>query len=126
MRVQDLIQNQVLVMLVDSSSSISFVSQRIVDQLILPPKVASPVRVKVANGEFMLSSRRVVALEWWADGHTYVSDMRVLDLATYDAILGYDWLKSHNPMECDRDNKILTFRDKGERVQLRGDGVGNK
>jgi hypothetical protein len=110
MRVRALIQNQVLVMLVDSGSSISFVSQRIVDQLILPTEA------EVANGEFMLSSRRVVALEWWADGHTYVNDMRVLDLATYDAILGYDWLKSHNPMECDWDNKIMTFRDKGERV----------
>lgn len=101
MRVRALIQNQVLVMLVDSGSSTSFVSQRIVDQLILPTEAASPVTVKVANGEFMLSSRRVVALEWWDDGHTYVSDMRVLDLATYGAILGYDWLKSHNPMECD-------------------------
>jgi hypothetical protein len=23
-----------------------------------------------------------------------------LDIAAYDAILGYDWLSSHNPMVC--------------------------
>jgi hypothetical protein len=33
-----------------------------VDKLTLQTEPASPVRVKVANGEFMLSSRRVEAL----------------------------------------------------------------
>ena len=113
MRVRALIQNQVMGMLVDSGSSTSFVSQRIVDKLTLQTEPASPVRVKVANGEFMLSSRRVAALEWWADGHTYISDMRVLDLEAYDAILGYDWLKGHSPMQCDWDNKVLVFKDRG-------------
>jgi hypothetical protein len=125
MRIRALIQNQVLVMLVDSGSSSSFVSQRMVDQLALSTEVVSPVRVKVANGEFMLSSKRVAALEWWVEGHTYASNMRILDLEAYDAILGYDWLKSHSPMECDWDNKVLTFWDKGVRVQLKGDGVGS-
>jgi hypothetical protein len=125
MRVRALIQNQVLVMLVDSGSSSSFVSQRMVDQLALSTEVVSLVRVKVANGESMLSSKRVAALEWWAEGHTYTSNMRVLDLEAYDAILGYDWLKSHSPMECDWDNKALTFWDEGVRVQLKGDGVGS-
>jgi hypothetical protein len=125
MRVRALIQNQVLVMLVDSGNSSSFVSQRIVDQLALSTEVVSPVRVKVANGEYMLSSKRVATLEWWAEGHTYAGNMRVLDLEAYDAILGYDWLKSHSPMEFDWDNKVLTFWDKGVRVQLKGDGVGS-
>jgi hypothetical protein len=126
MRVRALIQNQVMRMLVDSGSSTSFVSQRIVDKLTLQTEPASPVRVKVANGEFMLSSRRVAALEWWADGHTYISDMRVLDLEAYDAILGYDWLKGHSPMQCDWDNKVLVFKDRGVEVQLKGDSMENK
>jgi hypothetical protein len=116
MRVRALVQNRVLVMLVDSGSSSSFVSQRIVDQLALSTEVVSLVRVHVANGESMLSSKRVASLEWWAEGHSYASNMRVLDLEAYDAILGYDWLKSHSPIECDWDNKVLTFWDKGVRV----------
>lgn len=32
--------------------------------------------------------------------HTMVTDMQVLDLGGYDAILGYDWLKLHSPMTC--------------------------
>jgi hypothetical protein len=37
-------------------------------------------------------------MEWWAQGHTFHTDMRVFDLTAYGAILGYDWLKSHSPM----------------------------
>ena len=52
--------------------------------------------------------------------------MRVLDLEAYDAILGYDWLKGHSPMQCDWDNKVLVFKDRGVEVQLKGDSMENK
>jgi hypothetical protein len=42
-------------------------------------------------------------------GHTFVSSMRVLDIDVYDAILGFDWLKSYSPMQCDWENKTLSF-----------------
>jgi hypothetical protein len=41
-------------------------------------------------------------------------------MEAYDAILGYDWLSSHNPMMCHWDLKALEFQDKGQRVQLQG------
>ena len=62
----------------------------------------------------------VMGLEWWASGHTFKQDMRVLGLDAYDAILGYDWLRRHSPMQCDLDSKILSFEDQRKRVQLCG------
>jgi hypothetical protein len=44
-----------------------------------------------------------------------------LELGAYDAILGFDWLESHSPMNCDWGNRVLTFADRGEKVQLVGD-----
>jgi hypothetical protein len=32
----------------------------------------------------------VVALEWWAQGYIFHTNMRVIDLGSYDAILCYD------------------------------------
>jgi hypothetical protein len=46
-------------------------------------------------------------------GHTLSSDMTVLDMAPYDVILGYDWLKQHSPMKCDWDTKTLEFEHQG-------------
>lgn len=62
----------------------------------------------------------------WYGGHTYHHTMRVLDLGAYDAILGFDWLRLHSPMECDWDHKVLSFIDKGVGVQMKGDEGDHK
>jgi hypothetical protein len=46
--------------------------------------------------------------------------MRVLEITTYDAILGYDWLKSHNPMVCHWELKTMQFQEAGKPVYLHG------
>ena len=46
--------------------------------------------------------------------------MRVLDITTFDAILGYDWLKPLSPMTCHWADKILEFSYKGQPVSLTG------
>ena len=38
----------------------------------------------------------------------------------YDAILGFDWLQAHSPMECDWKNKTISFSEKGRIIQLHG------
>lgn len=58
-------------------------------------------------------------MEWWTQGYTFHTDMKVLELGAYDATLGYDWLKSHNPMVCHWEYKTLEFREEGRDVHLR-------
>lgn len=53
----------------------------------LPVSPCVLATVKIANGEKLRSDRIVRSLEWWEDGHTYKSDVRVLELEAYDAIL---------------------------------------
>jgi hypothetical protein len=38
----------------------------------------------------------------------------------YDAILGFDWLQTHSPMEYDWKNKTLQFSEKGKLIKLQG------
>jgi hypothetical protein len=126
MRVQGFMHNQMLVVLIDSGSSLSFVSLNLVDKMGLPMQKCAAVEVKVANGEKMRSDKKVVDLEWWSGGHTYTNTLRVLELDVYDLILGFDWLKKHSPMQCDWLENVLTFVDKGVTVQLRGDAGQQK
>jgi hypothetical protein len=90
-----------MLVLVDSGSSTNFINKQLVDRMGMPVYPCASCKVRVANGEIMYSDTMVRSLEWWANGHTYQSDMRVLGLGAYDAILGYDWLRRHNPMQCD-------------------------
>lgn len=86
----------------------------------ITPIHVAPKQIRVANGEVMISDKCVSQLKWGCNGQTLSTDMRVLDLGAYDAILGYDWLKSHSPMNCDGENMILKFENQGRLVTLHG------
>jgi hypothetical protein len=79
-----------------------------------------PPLVAFSGPSTLLSNTRVSELEWWAPGYTFYIDMRVLELEAYDTILGYDWLKKHNPMACHWDLKTMEFQERGQHVHLQG------
>lgn len=58
-RLQGVAQDKDILILVDSGSSASFISEALVDKLQLPPQSCAPVQVKIADGG-QLSSAKVV------------------------------------------------------------------
>jgi hypothetical protein len=34
----------------------------------------------------------IPTVEWCCNGHSFITDMRILELGSYDAMLGFDWL----------------------------------
>jgi hypothetical protein len=48
------------------------------------------------------------------------SPMIVLDMHTYDAILGFDRLQQYSPMTCDWANKTIQFQVYDRIVKLQG------
>jgi hypothetical protein len=118
MRIRALVQNKVMLILVDSGSSHSFFSQPFITHTLIVAPPTNPIQVRVANGDTLMSSTSVNGLEWWAQGYTFYTDMRVLELKAYDAILGYDWLRQHSPMICHWDLKTMEFQERGQHVHL--------
>lgn len=110
-RVRALVQNQVMIVLIDSGSTHSFIDSSLVSKLHMEGVSTKPSQVKAANGETLISDTIIPQMEWWAQGHTFRTNMRVLNLGAYDAILGFDWLKQHSPMHCHWESKTLEFRD---------------
>jgi hypothetical protein len=47
----------------------------------------------------MLADQMDPGLTWWCQGHTLKAYMKVLELGAYDAILGFDWLRTQE--SCD-------------------------
>lgn len=119
-KLQAQVRDKVMLALLDSGSSHSFISSHFVALTKLPTVSIPPRQVKLANGQCMTTSKKVPQLEWYIQGHTIVSDLIVIDMDPYDAILGYDWLKHHSPMQCDWNNKTLQFKHKGKTIKLQG------
>ena len=56
-------------------------------------------------------------LTWRCHGHTLA--LRVIELGPYDAILGYDYIKTHSLMDRHWANKTITFQEKGTVITFR-------
>lgn len=82
--------NQVLLILLDSGSSHTFVNSAVVSKLGCNVSKIKPLRVKVANGAIMSCDTEVPDFSWYIQGHTFSTNAKVLELGGYDMILGMD------------------------------------
>jgi len=86
------VKDKVMLILVDSDSTHSFISSQFVQLANLNTMPITPKKVKVANGDWIVTDRVVPQLQCYCQGQTFAVDMVVLDMNPYDAILGFDWL----------------------------------
>jgi hypothetical protein len=114
------VHNKVMLILLDSGSSHSFVSSAFVHMAKLQTVPTTPRKVKLANGEWITTNLMVPKLQWYCQGQTLSTDMVALDIHPYDAILGFDWLQKHSPMQCDWEKRTLQFTDNGKTIKLQG------
>jgi hypothetical protein len=85
MKIRALVNNKVMLILVDSGSSHSFVNQAFLSTAGQQALPMPPQQVKLPNGEIPTYDHMVPKLEWWANGHTLQSHMKILPLGPYDA-----------------------------------------
>lgn len=84
--------------LLDSGSTHTFISSTIAARCSSLQPLYPPIQVKVANGQELLCDQYIPAAVWSIQGVEFQSDLKVLQLPSYDMILGMDWLSLHSPM----------------------------
>jgi hypothetical protein len=109
-----------ILQLLDSGSSNTSISELASLRIQCETQEISPVNIKVANRQTIVCNKKVVQLEWWCSGKTFVADAFVLPQAAYDMVIGMDWLEKFSPMLCAWDKKWVKFRYEGEMVKLQG------
>jgi hypothetical protein len=110
--------------LVDSGSTHSFLSQHMVDKIGSLQLVPTNVQVKVADGNVLQCMAVLPQAEWTIQQCTFIQDLKVLSLLSYDLILGMDWLEQFSPMRVDWKAKWLLIQFHGTPVLLQGCGQG--
>uniref|UniRef100_A0A453DEV1 Reverse transcriptase domain-containing protein n=1 Tax=Aegilops tauschii subsp. strangulata TaxID=200361 RepID=A0A453DEV1_AEGTS len=114
------IQGREVLLLVDSGSSNSFVDAQLASQLSGVQPLPKPGRVRVADGGKMLCSNFIPHCGWYSQGHEFFTDLKVLSLGPYDAILGMDWLEEHSPMIVDWRARFLEIPSPAGSLRLVG------
>lgn len=112
-------KHQVLV-LVDSGSLGTFVSNKLVQMLDLQSEPCQSATFRAADGGHLQCSQKISQLQWTVQGHQFKSDARVLELRCYDMILGEDWLEAVSPVWVDYTTKAMRIIVNGKRISLQG------
>jgi hypothetical protein len=120
MTLQGKVGNQTILILLDSGSSSTFISSRIVELLQLQTQPAVEAQVTLADGGKLISNTQVQDFTWWVQGNTFTCSARVLELPFYDVILGMDWLETYSPMWIHWQQKRMRFFHQGKRIVLQG------
>ena len=109
-----------VLLLVDSGSIGTFVSEQLVSHLKLKTTACEATTYKAADGGLMLCDQKVTQLPWFIQGHKFVSNAKVLPLKCYDLVLGEDWLEDCSPLLIDYKLKTMQFMYQGKTIKLQG------
>lgn len=109
-----------LLILIDSGSSHSFFSTRCAQGLQNLVTLPKPVTVKVADGGSIVCNSEVQGAEWIVQGYSFHSNLRILQLGSYDMIVGMDWLEAFSPMKVDWRHKWMSIPYGQSSVVLQG------
>lgn len=101
MQLQGSLSGRDLRILIDSGSSHSFLSSTVAATIPNVQKLSSPMSVIVADGSTIICSAEIQYAKWVVQGHSFHSTLRILQLGTYDMIVGMDWLEAFSPMKID-------------------------
>jgi hypothetical protein len=113
------LQGHETLILVDSGSSTSFVNTMLAAKLTGAVPLKNSCTVLVADGTKHACSSYIPQCSWSAQGKQFHTDLKILPLGTYDAILGMDWLEEHNP-DIDWVAKTLHFHSADKSFKLQG------
>jgi len=120
LRLTGFIEAKEVLILVDSGSAATFISQELATQISQDKQPCEPLRFTTADGSSMLSDTFIPKMQWHVQGNIFTQDTRILPLQCYDMVLGADWLEVHSPMMIHWRKKTLKFTYKGKRISLQG------
>jgi hypothetical protein len=120
LKFQGYIQGKLVIILVDSKNSHSFINDKLAWQLKELSMMSRPIRVQVDNGQVIQCDSKLRQLDWSIQSHGFISNMKVLPMSYYDIVVGIDWLELHNPMRIDWLNKWMVVNLEGGAIQLHG------
>lgn len=88
-RLQGHIQQLPALLLVDSGSSHSFISEQFATNLLNWKLLKRPVQVKVADGGILTCTHELSLCDWLVQGVQFQTTFKILPLKCYDAILAW-------------------------------------
>ncbi|KAJ4765914.1 polyprotein [Rhynchospora pubera] len=109
-----------VIALVDSGSTHSFVNPKIVKQSGYSPTLTKPMEITVANRGKMYYEQKCDDMLWVMCGQEFQFDLKVMEIGSYDLLLGGDWIKKEGPILLDVGAPSITLIKGEMKIVLKG------
>lgn len=120
MRFKGLVNKQEFLVLLDSGSAGTFISQDLANHFKDQLQPCEELQFATANGSPMISNTCIPQFQWFIQGQSFTYDVRGLPLQCFYIIIGADWLEDHSPTWIHWKKKKMSFPLNGKRIQLLG------
>ncbi|XP_042054452.1 uncharacterized protein LOC121799175 [Salvia splendens] len=121
MRMKGLCQKKVLKILIDTGSTHNFLSSRVAGKIKGQFVQVPPRAVEVANGQLLQCTQKSSTFQWEMQSFKFTTEVYVIQLETYDLILGGQWLSTLGEIKWDFSKLSMVFLLNGEEVKLLGE-----
>ncbi|KAJ8616127.1 hypothetical protein MRB53_035499 [Persea americana] len=119
LRLQGVLKNREVTVLIDGRSTHNFIDQSIVSSLGLPV-VRETFQVMVGNRETISCSGRCLSLTLGIQNQRVQADFYVLPVAACPIVLGVQWLETLGPVELDYKKLTMRFIHRGRPCSFQG------
>lgn len=119
-RIQGKVNGVPVTALVDSGSTHSFVDPKVVEKAGLKVSETKPMEITVANGSKMFCDKKCDGFTWVMQGQEFQYDIKIMEIGTYEMLLGGDWMKKVRPVLLDMGSSTLTMVRDGKKVVFQG------
>lgn len=120
LRLQGVLKNREVTVLIDGRSTHNFIDQSIVYSLGLPVVRDRTFQVMVGNRETISCSGRCLSLTLGIQNQRVQADFYVLPVAACPIVLGVQWLETLGPVEMDYKKLTMRFIHRGRPCSFQG------
>ncbi|XP_042067267.1 uncharacterized protein LOC121810570 [Salvia splendens] len=121
MRIKGLCQKRALKILIDTGSTHNFLSSKIAKKIKCQHTAVNSKVVEVANGQLLQYTQKCSNLEWKMQGTKFQTEVYLINLETYDLILGGAWLSTLGEITWNFNKLNMQFKLSGVDVKLQGE-----
>jgi hypothetical protein len=119
--VEGMINNQTIVILIDSGASHSYIDPKMVESLHLPrSKHGKSWLVRLATGTKRKVNEIVKSCLMDMNGMNTQADLNILPLGSYDCLIGMDWLDQHHALLDCHNKEFTCFDEEGKLRKVHG------
>ena len=105
----------------DTGSTHNFLSAKVAKRINCELSQVNSKAVEVANGQILQCNQKCSNLVWEMQGSEFHAEVYIINLETYDLILGGEWLSTLGEIKWNFNKLSMVFEINGKELKLQGE-----